>query len=121
MYRTFFSLFECKNNRIHFFVPSGNRFAHKNVVKSYCHLLRSYSTNTTLTNHCVIKILHRIAFDCKMPAMIFQLSIFKTFQKIMDDPRAKTETTVKVWFIVILFRLVHFIFLAPNLSSCFFT
>ncbi|EFX80319.1 putative TIMEOUT/TIM-2 protein, partial [Daphnia pulex] len=80
------------------------RFAHKNVVKSYCHLLRSYSTNTTLTNHCVIKILHRIAFDCKMPAMIFQLSIFKTFQKIMDDPRAKTETTELYKFAIYIMR-----------------
>ncbi|KAI9554386.1 putative TIMEOUT/TIM-2 protein [Daphnia sinensis] len=71
------------------------RFAHKNVVRTYCHLLRRYATNTTLTNHCLIKMLHRIAWDCKMPAMMFQLSLFKTFQKIMNDPLAKSDPTVK--------------------------
>ncbi|KZS05201.1 putative TIMEOUT/TIM-2 protein [Daphnia magna] len=40
-------------------------------------------------------MLHRIAWDCKMPAMMFQLSLFKTFQKIMNDPLAKTDATVK--------------------------
>lgn len=129
MYTFLCSSFERENNWIYLCVPSGNRFAHKNVVKCYCHLLRSYSTNTTLTNHCVIKILHRIAWDCKMPAMMFQLSVFKTFQMIMNDPRAKTDTTIKVRtglsllaFIPIcasLFGLFVDVYILPRL--CFFT
>ena len=95
-------------------MPSGNRFVHKNVVKSYCHLLRSYSTNTTLTNHCVIKILHRIAFDCKMPAMMFQLSLFKTFHMIMNDPRVNTDPTVKVRLALLLF--IRFPFAHASIS-----
>ena len=76
--------------------PSVGRFAHCKIVSAYCSLLRRYATNSTLTNHCVIKMLHRVAWDCKMPAMLFQLSLFKTFQMIMNDPRAKIDPTVKV-------------------------
>ncbi|PSN55764.1 hypothetical protein C0J52_04789 [Blattella germanica] len=30
-------------------------------------------------------MLHRIAWDCKMPAMLFQASLFRTFQRILDS------------------------------------
>lgn len=76
--------------------PSGGRFAHCKIIQAYCLLLRHYGTNSTLTNHCIVKILHRVAFDCKMPAMLFQASLFVTFQKILNDPRMKIDSAIKV-------------------------
>lgn len=78
-------------------MPSTGRFAHRKIVEAYCSLLRRYATNSTLTNHCLVKMLHRIALDCKMPTMLFQLSLFKTFQKIMEDPKAKADASIKVF------------------------
>ena len=75
---------------------SVGRFAHHKIVQAYCYLLSFYGTNSTLTNHCVVKMLHRIAWDCKMPGMMFQASVFKTFQKIMNDPRSKSDPPIKV-------------------------
>ena len=65
-------------------------------------MLRQYATNSTLTNHCIAKMFHRIAWDCKMPAMMFQASLFKIFQKILDDPRYQTDSSLKVRIIQIL-------------------
>lgn len=76
-------------------LPTG-RFAHCKIVQAYCSLLRRYATNSTLTNHCLVKMLHRIAFDCKMPAMLFQMSLFRTFKLIMEDPRAHSDPTIRV-------------------------
>lgn len=77
-------------------LPSVGRFAHCKIVQAYCSLLRRYATNSTLTNHCLVKMLHRVAFDCKMPTMLFQLSLFKTLQKILEDPRSKVDASIKV-------------------------
>lgn len=40
-------------------------------------------------NHYVIKLLHRIAWDIKMPAMLFQASIFRIFQRILDSKESE--------------------------------
>ena len=77
-------------------MPSIDRFAHCKIVQAYCLLLRRYDTNTALTNHCIVKMLHRVAFDSKLPAMLFQASLFITFRKIMTDPRSKSDPTIKV-------------------------
>ncbi|KAG5899963.1 hypothetical protein JTB14_034534 [Gonioctena quinquepunctata] len=58
------------------------RLPHPKIVKACALALRSFETNSISTNHCILKLLHRIAFDCKMYIMVFQLSIFRTFQKI---------------------------------------
>ncbi|XP_060766710.1 protein timeless homolog [Neoarius graeffei] len=64
------------------------RFANPNVVQPYLVLLRSYSTNTPHTNHCIARMLYRIAVDLKMDALLFQLSVFHLFNKIFADPAA---------------------------------
>ncbi|KAJ9574814.1 hypothetical protein L9F63_008013, partial [Diploptera punctata] len=61
------------------------RFAHHKVVMACSLLLRQFDRNLLHTNHCIIKLLHRIAWDCKMPAMLFQASLFQTFQRILDS------------------------------------
>ncbi|KAJ7999282.1 hypothetical protein DPEC_G00213810 [Dallia pectoralis] len=64
------------------------RFANSNIVRPYLLLLRTYSQNSTHTNHCITRMLHRLAVDLKMDALLFQLSVFCVFNKILADPRA---------------------------------
>uniref|UniRef100_A0AAQ4RR10 Timeless circadian clock n=1 Tax=Gasterosteus aculeatus aculeatus TaxID=481459 RepID=A0AAQ4RR10_GASAC len=64
------------------------RFSNPSVVRPYLHLLKSYSKNTPHTNHCIARMLHRLAVDLKMEAQIFQLSVFNLFNKILSDPAA---------------------------------
>lgn len=62
------------------------RFACSAVVRAYVLLLRSYQQNSAHTNHCVVKMLHRLAHDLKMEALLFQLSIFFLFNRLLNDP-----------------------------------
>ncbi|KAM9444217.1 protein timeless homolog [Clarias gariepinus] len=64
------------------------RFANPNIVRPYLVLLRTYSTNTSHTNHCIARMLYRVAVDLKMDALLFQLSVFHLFNKIFTDPAA---------------------------------
>ncbi|XP_041440331.1 protein timeless homolog isoform X2 [Xenopus laevis] len=70
------------------FLDYMKRFANSNVVKTYVLLLKNYQQNSAHTNHCVAKMLHRIAYDLKMEALLFQLSVFCTFNKILGDAAA---------------------------------
>ncbi|XP_053311647.1 protein timeless homolog [Spea bombifrons] len=70
------------------FIDYMKRFANSNVVKTYVLLLKNYQQNSAHTNHCVVKMLHRIAYDLKMEALLFQLSVFCLFNRIMNDPAA---------------------------------
>ncbi|XP_022644704.1 protein timeless homolog isoform X2 [Varroa destructor] len=61
------------------------RFANPKVIKVYGLLLSHYSANSTEVNKVCVKMLHRIAFDLKMSAMLFQAHIFVVFDKILED------------------------------------
>lgn len=73
----------------HFVWTPIHRFANPNVVRPYFILLRSYSQNSAHTNHCIIRMLHRLAVDLKMEALFYQLSVFCVFNKILEDPAAE--------------------------------
>lgn len=64
------------------------RFANPGIVRPYLHLLKTYSKNTPHTNHCIARMLHRLAVDLKMDALLFQLSVFHIFNKLLSDPAA---------------------------------
>uniref|UniRef100_A0A3Q2P483 Timeless circadian clock n=1 Tax=Fundulus heteroclitus TaxID=8078 RepID=A0A3Q2P483_FUNHE len=64
------------------------RFANPSIVRPYLLLLKSYSKNTPHTNHCIVRMLHRLAVDLKMDALLYQLSVFHLFNKILNDPAA---------------------------------
>ncbi|XP_040014377.1 protein timeless homolog [Xiphias gladius] len=70
------------------FLDFVKRFASPNIVRPYLLLLKSYSKNTPHTNHCITRMLHRLAVDLKMDALLFQLSVFNLFNKILCDPAA---------------------------------
>ena len=67
------------------------RFAVKNVVMPYGVLFNNYLKNTKDTNHHIIKMFHRIAVDCELPAMLFQASIFRVFQQIWRDLKTSPQ------------------------------
>lgn len=64
-------------------------FACSTVVRAYVLLLRSYQQNSAHTNHCAVKMLHRLAHDLKMEALLFQLSVFCLFNRLLSDPAAE--------------------------------
>ncbi|XP_067015492.2 protein timeless homolog [Anabrus simplex] len=73
------------------FMDFVRRFVHYRVIQSCGLMLRQFEQNALHTNHCALKLLHRIAFDCKVPAILFQATLFRTFQRILDssDPQHK--------------------------------
>ncbi|XP_040577343.1 protein timeless homolog [Lepeophtheirus salmonis] len=60
-------------------------FINKNVCLPYSVLLSNFKNNSSHTNHCVLKMFHRIAFDHKMSAMLFHISIFESFRRIWRE------------------------------------
>ncbi|XP_078660707.1 protein timeless homolog isoform X2 [Branchiostoma floridae x Branchiostoma belcheri] len=62
------------------------RFANPQMLKPYVRLLADYRTNSTHINHCIAKMLHRVAWDCKMEGLLFQISLFRIFQRLLEDP-----------------------------------
>ncbi|THK33002.1 protein timeless homolog [Diachasma alloeum] len=77
------------------------RFANVKVVKAMAVVLRHFEENSTEVNHYVVKMLHRIAWDCKMPAMIFQASIFRIFQRILDSKHGEHKELQKFAIFII--------------------
>ncbi|XP_076324577.1 protein timeless homolog isoform X2 [Tachypleus tridentatus] len=71
------------------------RFATTKVVQSYVTLLSDYQKNTPHTNHCIVKMLHRIAWDRRMYGLLFQASAFRIFQNILHDPQRHEASSVK--------------------------
>ncbi|XP_041639301.1 protein timeless homolog [Cheilinus undulatus] len=84
------------------------RFANPSIMRPYLLLLKSYSKNTPHTNHCITRLLHRLAVDLKMDALLFQLSVFNLFNKILSDPAAAayTELVTFAKFVLKRFFLV---------------
>ncbi|KYN04845.1 Protein timeless like protein [Cyphomyrmex costatus] len=77
------------------------RFANVKIVKALTLLMQQFENNSIEVNHYVAKMLHRIAWDCKMPGMIFQASIFRIFQRILEskDPAHKELQKFAVFII----------------------
>ena len=68
-----------------------NRFAIQRVVMPYGTLFSNYAKNSKETNYQIIKMFHRIAFDCSVPAILFQACIFRVFQQIWTDLKTNKE------------------------------
>ncbi|XP_051532398.1 protein timeless homolog [Myxocyprinus asiaticus] len=88
------------------------RFASPNIVRPYIILLRTYSQNSAHTNHCITRMLHRIAVDLKMEALLYQLSVFCLFNKILTDPAAATYQELVTFAKFVLNRF--FVFASKN-------
>ncbi|XP_055329044.1 protein timeless homolog isoform X2 [Paramacrobiotus metropolitanus] len=58
------------------------RFSVASHLEPFMILLKSYSSNTSLANHAVLKMFHRIAWDLKMPDQFFQMELFRIIYEI---------------------------------------
>ena len=47
--------------------------------------MQNFRGNSGHTNHCIVKMLHRIAWECGQPAMLFHVAVFRAFQAIHKD------------------------------------
>lgn len=72
------------------------RLVHSKAVQAAGYLLQKFEENSVFTNHCVAKLLHRIAWDAKMPGMLFQASIFRSFQRIFKSPVSQHKELQKL-------------------------
>lgn len=65
-------------------------FASQRILQPYWLAFQRYETNSVHVNSCLIKMFHRLAFDCMMYCMFFQLSFFRIMQNIFaghyDNP-----------------------------------
>ena len=82
-----------------------DRLVTPSILRPYCWLLKHFKENKETTNHAIIKMLHRVAVDLKTPAMLFQLSLFCTFQKILCDPAANQYKVSHV--ILVSLQTIH--------------
>ncbi|XP_070536276.1 protein timeless homolog [Ptychodera flava] len=94
------------------------RYAHPGVLSAYVILLANYRKNSLFTNHCIVKMLHRVAWDCKMVPLLFQISLFRVFQKILTDPAVETAN-LKEAAKFAKFIAGHFFSMAQNNSKLF--
>ncbi|KAH3702538.1 hypothetical protein DPMN_077562, partial [Dreissena polymorpha] len=67
------------------------KFAKPEILKNYVLLLADFQTNSTHANHCCVKMLHRVAVDLGYVGMVFQASLFRVFQRILNSPLATAE------------------------------
>lgn len=67
------------------------RFAQPQVVQSYVAMLKEFKKNTEHTNHCVVKMLHRIGFQSKLVGMLYQASLFRVLQALLFDPACNVK------------------------------
>ena len=64
---------------------AGNR----DVVTRYVGLLANFESVPPQAIHCALKLISRLVTQCKLEAMLFQLSVLHTLSGILDNPLAK--------------------------------
>lgn len=55
-------------------------------MRAYSLVLADYASNGDTINHAVVKMLYRLAVQLDMKPLLYQMSIFKIFQQILEDP-----------------------------------
>ncbi|XP_014669894.1 PREDICTED: protein timeless homolog [Priapulus caudatus] len=70
-------------------------FANPTILKPYAELLKYYRTNEPHTNHCLVKMMHRVAFDLKMVPLLFQASMFRVLQAVLKEQVSGRSTGFK--------------------------
>ncbi|CAJ0598426.1 unnamed protein product [Cylicocyclus nassatus] len=59
-----------------------DKYAKTEVLRWYVFLLNDFATNSIELNRALVKLLHRVAFDLKMPSRLFQLSLFRILAQV---------------------------------------
>ncbi|KAI3956425.1 hypothetical protein MKX01_016838 [Papaver californicum] len=81
-------------------------FANNSFIQNLCWLLKFYKSNSTGTNHYIIRLLRRICEDLELSPMLFQLSFLTTFYNILAEQKSspQKEYTNIVSFLTDLIR-----------------
>lgn len=70
------------------------RYTHPHALKCYILMLGEYSKNTDFVNRCCMGMFERIAYECKAPQCLYQLSLFALINRIYKDPLARCMMTL---------------------------
>ena len=81
-------------------------YARPGIVKCYCYLLDFFETNSSATNHAVVKMLYRIASKIAMIPLMFQISFFTTLKRILAAPNVDTYKDLKKFAAFIVRRFI---------------
>lgn len=77
-----------------------NRFLHKltasKVIQNMCYLLGFHATNSDLTNHCLAKMIYRIAVKLKLAPLFYQIRVFLIFQEILSSSQSRYKELQKL-------------------------
>lgn len=65
------------------------KFAKPAILQSYTILLANFKSNSTHTNHCIIKMFHRVAVNLHQEGMFFQASLFCIFREVFALSKVK--------------------------------
>ncbi|KAI3987919.1 hypothetical protein MKX01_021033 [Papaver californicum] len=61
------------------------------VIQNLCWLLKFYKSNSTGTNHYIIRLLRRIYEDLELSPMLYQLSFLTTFYNILAEQKSSPQ------------------------------
>ncbi|XP_076824632.1 protein timeless homolog [Clavelina lepadiformis] len=85
------------------------KFADAKIVKPYVTLLKEFEQNGPTINHCITKMLHRVAYDLKMYGLLFQVTLLHIFQKIFvavnTDKSLKELAALAKWIMVKIYEV----------------
>uniref|UniRef100_H2Y692 Timeless N-terminal domain-containing protein n=1 Tax=Ciona savignyi TaxID=51511 RepID=H2Y692_CIOSA len=70
------------------------KFADSKIMVQYVRLLKEFDRNDDHVNHCLVKMLHRVGFSLKMYGLLFQISLFRVFQKINTSVSSRTNKEI---------------------------
>ncbi|KAK6744234.1 hypothetical protein RB195_011127 [Necator americanus] len=71
------------------------KYTKMEVLRWYVFLLKDFATNSDELNKALVKLLHRVAFDLKMPSKLFQLSLFRIFAEVRVHFEGMTKENMK--------------------------
>uniref|UniRef100_A0A1I7ZZT5 TIMELESS domain-containing protein n=1 Tax=Steinernema glaseri TaxID=37863 RepID=A0A1I7ZZT5_9BILA len=71
------------------------RFARPETLRWIALLFAEYDRNPEDVNKCVLKLMHRIAFDFSQPSRLYHVSIFQTLLKIKNELKGLHSSKVK--------------------------
>ncbi|CAD5116385.1 DgyrCDS5281 [Dimorphilus gyrociliatus] len=99
-----------------------SKFANSKVVRAYSILLGEWRDNSAAINHAILKMLHRIAFQCNLPGLLFHARIFRTFNEfyINDLSKKREFDELKNFGVHIIRKFVDAVQRNPSILVNFF-
>ena len=92
------------------------KFCHQKIMKTFSYLLTQYSFNSDFTNHALVKMLHRICYQCKKFPLLYQISLFSVFQFILEESSSSRYQELRKFVVHVLNKF----FSAAKHNPCLF-